>query len=154
LILITVGCLVLANTFLLGLGLTCIRIFSKIVEIPKHVIIPVIIVLSVIGSYAINNSITEIYWMIGFGILGYFFKMYDYPLATMVLGVILGPIIDNNFRRAVNMTQGNWGDFILSFFVNPITLVLLLFTIVMVLSQSKVKDKFVGFLKGKLFAKA
>lgn len=144
---VIVGCLVLSNIFLYIFGLTGIRIFSKIVEIPKSIIIPVIIVLSIIGSYSINNSIEDIYWMIAFGILGYFLKMYDYPVATMVLGVILSPIIDSNLRRAVDMAHGSFWGFISDMFTHPITLFLLLFIVLMAMSQTKAKDVIVAKMK-------
>jgi len=127
--------------FLVFFGLTGIRIFSKVVEIPKAIILPIIIVLSVIGAYSINQNVYDIYWMIAFGVLGYFMKMYDYPVATMVLGVILSPIIDANFRRAVAMEHGSLWGFAVSLFTHPISLILLMFIIFMVLYQAKSKYK-------------
>jgi putative tricarboxylic transport membrane protein len=143
---ILLGCMVLANVFLLVFGLTGIRIFCRIVEIPKHVIIPIIIMLSIIGSYSINNSVIDIYWMFFFGIIGYFFKMYDYPVSTLVLGVILGPIIDTNWRRAVDVSHGNLVEFLGGFFKSPISLVLFLFIVFMLL-PAKVRSGAVGLLK-------
>lgn len=102
-----VGSLVLANGFLYIFGMTGIRMFSKIVEVPKPIIIPIIVVLTFVGGYSIQNSIADIYWMIGFGIVGYFMKRYAYPVAPLVLGVILSPIIDSNFRRGVQMAHGS-----------------------------------------------
>ena len=67
---IIVGGMILANLFLLPLGLSGIRIFSKIAEVPKQLLMPVIIVLCVVGVYAINNSMIDIVWMTGFGVLG------------------------------------------------------------------------------------
>ena len=67
-----VGALLLANVFLYIFGMTGIRMFSKIVEVPKPIIIPIIVVLTFIGGYSIQNSIADIYWMIGFGITGLF----------------------------------------------------------------------------------
>ncbi|MDP3058087.1 MAG: tripartite tricarboxylate transporter permease [bacterium] len=132
-----VGCLILSNIFLYIFGMTGIKLFSKVVEIPKAIIKPIIVVLSIIGSYTINNNIVDIYWMIAFGVLGYFIKIYNYPVSTMVLGVILSPLIDSNFRRAVQMTRGSFVGFLQSLFVNPITLFLLLFIVFMVVSQSQ-----------------
>ena len=143
---IILGCLVIANIFLLIFGFTGIRLFCKIVEIPKAFIIPIIIMLSIIGSYSINNSVVDIYWMFFFGILGYFFKMYDYPVSTLVLGVILAPIIDNNFRRAIDICHGNLLEFIAGFFTNPISLVLLLFIVFMTLPDN-VKSGAVRLIK-------
>lgn len=120
-----VGALLLANVFLYIFGMTGIRMFSKIVEVPKPIIIPIIVVLTFIGGYSIQNSITDIYWMIGFGILGYFMKRYSYPVAPMVLGVILSPIIDSNFRRGVQMQHGSAFEFFNQMLSNRIPLILL-----------------------------
>ncbi|MBK9444287.1 MAG: tripartite tricarboxylate transporter permease [Comamonadaceae bacterium] len=120
-----VGALLLANVFLYIFGMTGIRMFSKIVEIPKPIIIPIIVVLTFIGGYSIQNSIADIYWMIGFGVLGYFMKRYNYPVAPMVLGVILSPIIDSNFRRGVQMQHGSAFDFFGQMLQNRIPLILL-----------------------------
>ncbi|MBL8317509.1 MAG: tripartite tricarboxylate transporter permease, partial [Burkholderiaceae bacterium] len=64
----TVGSLVLANIFLLIFGLTGIKIFAKVVETPKPILLPLILVLSAVGAYAINNSEADVYWMLGFGV--------------------------------------------------------------------------------------
>ena len=127
------GFLVVANFFVLIFGMSGIRMLSKLVEIPKVVIIPIIIILSIIGSYAINSSVIDIYIMFFFGILGYLLKMYDFPVSTMVLGVVLGPIIDTNWRRAVDTSHGEVSTFISGFFTNPISFALLLFIAFMVL---------------------
>ncbi|NTW70958.1 MAG: tripartite tricarboxylate transporter permease [Eubacteriaceae bacterium] len=136
-----VACLLISNIFLYIFGMTGIKLFSKIVEIPKAIITPIIIVLSIIGSYSISNSVTDIYWMIAFGILGYFFKTYDYPVAPMVLGLILSPIIDTNYRRAMALSHNNLGEFITGMFTNTISVVIILFIVVSLLSQSKYWEK-------------
>ena len=138
-----VGALLLANVFLYIWGMTGIRAFSKIVEIPKPYIIPIIAVLTFVGGYSIQNSITDIYWMIGFGILGYFMKRYDYPVAPLVLGVILTPIIDSNFRRGVQMAHGSAGDFFLGMLTNPVSLVILaIMLLTAVVSSPKLMQRF------------
>lgn len=144
-----VGALVLSNMFLYIFGMSGIRLFSKIVEIPKSIIIPIIIVLSVVGSYSINLNIADVYWMIGFGVLGYFMKMYDYPLAPMVLGVILSPLIESNYRRALSLTRGEVGPFLSGFVTNPLSLSLLAFMIIMVASQQDWKGLLAKFKKNK-----
>ena len=82
-------------------------------------------VLTFVGGFSIQNSITDIYWMIGFGIIGYFMKRYDYPVAPLVLGVILTPIIDENFRRGVQLSHGNAWGFFEGMVTNPVSLVIL-----------------------------
>ena len=134
-----VGALVLSNVFLYICGMTGIRLFSKIVEVPKPIIIPIIIVLTFVGGYSIQNSITDIYWMIGFGILGYFMKRFGYPVAPLVLGIILSPIIDSNFRRGVQMEHGSALDFFGAMFTNAVPLVLLgLMVLTAIVSNPKI----------------
>lgn len=123
---VIVGNLVLANIFLLIVGLTGIRLFAKIVEIPKAILMPLIIVFSAVGTYAIQNNVVDIYWMLGLGVLGYFMKLYDYPVGPVILGVILGPLIDVNFRRAVISVRSDMGSFFLDLVTNPISLILVL----------------------------
>jgi len=120
-----VGSLLIANVFLYIWGMTGIRAFSKIVELPKSMLIPIIVVLTFVGGYSIQNSIADIYWMIGFGIVGYFMKRYSYPVAPLVLGVILTPIIDSNFRRGVQLARGSATDFFLGMLTNTTSLIIL-----------------------------
>lgn len=134
---IIVSCLVLASVFLLVFGLTGIRLFTKIVEIPKGILMPLIIILSAVGSFAINHNLFDIFWMFGFGILGYFMKRYDYPVAPCVLGIILSDLLEENFRRGV-MLNGSVGNMLLSIFKSPISLVLFLAIVVMLVTQTGV----------------
>jgi putative tricarboxylic transport membrane protein len=119
-----VGNLVLATIFMLVFGLTGIRIFTKIVEIPKGVLIPLILLLSVVGAYAVQNSITDVYWMLAFGVLGYFMKLYGYQVGPVILGVILARLIDENWRRAIISEQEDLGRFFGSLLTSPLSLVL------------------------------
>ncbi|ESR27036.1 tripartite tricarboxylate transporter permease [Lutibaculum baratangense] len=132
----TVGCLTLANIFLLVFGLTGIRVFSKIVELPKGILIPLIIVLSAVGTYAVGNNPVDVYMMLGFGVLGYFMRMYGYPVGPVVLGIILGPLMDASFRRAMISERHMVGEFLLGFVTHPVSLVLTLFLAFIVLSQT------------------
>jgi len=131
-----VGALSLANICLLIFGLTGIRIFTKIVECPKGVLIPLIIVLSAVGTYAIQNNPVHVYWMLLFGIIGYFLKMYGFQVGPVILGVILGPMMDSNYRRAMLGARGDIGTFFWNFVSHPITLVLSIALVAMLLSQT------------------
>lgn len=73
-----VGNLTLANIFLLPMGLSGIRIFAKIVETPKAILLPLILILSTVGTCAIENNPVHVYWMLGIGVFGYFLKMYGF----------------------------------------------------------------------------
>lgn len=131
-----VGGLVMANMFLLVFGLTGIKLFTKIVEIPRAVLIPMIMLLSVIGAYAVNNSLTDVYWMLGFGVFGYFMRHYGYPLGPVILGVILSRLLDDNWRRAIISEREDLGRFFAGVFSSPLSTVLLISVIVIFLSQT------------------
>lgn len=132
----TVGSLTLANLFLLVFGLTGIRLFAKIVETPKAILLPLILVLSAVGAYAINNSISDVYWMLGFGIFGYFLKMYGYQVGPVILGMILGPLMDKSYRQAMISAEGNPLQFATEFFTAPLSAVILAALLLTILSQT------------------
>ena len=130
-----VGNLTLANLFLLVFGLSGIRVFSKIIECPKAVLIPLIVVFSAVGAYAFRNDPTHVYWMLGFGVVGYFMRSYGFQVAPIVLGLILGPMMDANFRRAMIGAREDLGVFFWEFIANPISLVLSIALVAMLMSQ-------------------
>lgn len=131
-----VGNLALANIFLLIFGLTGIRIFTKIVECPKAILIPLIIVFSAVGTYAIQNNPVHITWMLGFGVIGYFLKVYGFQVGPVILGVILGPLMDANYRRAMIGARGDVGTFLWDFVSHPISLVLTVALLTLLILQT------------------
>lgn len=128
----------IGNIFLLIFGFMGIKMFAKIVEVPRYILMPVIIILSTIGAFSINNNIADIYWMLIFGIIGYFFKNYNIPVGPVILGVILRPLIESNFRRGITLTDNNLLMFIVDMFKNPVSLVIILIIILMVVSQRNI----------------
>lgn len=131
-----VSLLVFASIFLVVFGLTGVKLFAKIVEIPKSILMPLIIILSVVGSFSLRKSLFDIFWMLGFGVLGYFMKRYEYPVAPCVLGVILCSLLENNYRRGVTL-EGSLGGLFGSIFTEPVALVLFLVIVAMFIGQSK-----------------
>ena len=136
-----IGAMFVGNIFLLILGFTGIKLFAKIVEVPKHILMPIIIILSVVGAFSINNSIMDVYWMIGFGILGYIMKLYHIPVAPTILGIILVDLIELNFRRAALTVGNSIPKLLLDFVSHPISLVLTVVIVGMVLSSCGVFRK-------------
>lgn len=130
------GALVMANACILLFGLTGVRIFTKIVEIPRAYLIPLIMLLSIVGAYAVNNAITDVYWMLGFGILGYFMRLYGYPLGPVILGVILSRLLDDNWRRAIISEREDLGALLSGILTSPLSLVLLLAVLFILFSHS------------------
>lgn len=130
---IIVGGMILANLFLLPLGLSGIKIFAKIAEVPKTILMPVIIVLCTIGVYAINNSMVDIIVMFIFGILGYFMRRHKFPVGPMVLGIILSSLIEKNLRRTFSLCKTT--PFFKLIFGSPLSTVLFLAIIVLIVVQ-------------------
>ncbi|MEH6391463.1 MAG: tripartite tricarboxylate transporter permease [Sulfitobacter sp.] len=145
-----VGALLTANVFMLLFGLTGIRIFTKIVEMPRSIIIPLILLLSIVGAYAVNNSITDVYWMLGFGVFGYFMRHYGYPLGPVILGVILSRLLDDNWRRAIISERGDIGRFFEGVITSPLSLTLFVAVLMIFISQTPLW----ATVKKRLFRKA
>src|SRR2546422_3133265 len=94
--------------------LTCVPLFSAILRVPFSIIAPVIIVICAIGAYTVHNSMFDVWLMVVFGVVGYAFKKLRYPLAPMVLALVLGDRAEENFRNAIKGSQGD----LLVFFSN------------------------------------
>ncbi|OFW64496.1 MAG: C4-dicarboxylate ABC transporter permease [Actinobacteria bacterium RBG_13_63_9] len=135
------GCMLLANVFLLIFGLSGIKLFAKIVEVRKGLLLPIIIMISIIGTYAINNSIYDVYWMLGFGVFGYFMKMYGFQTGPVILGVILGPLMETGYRQAMADQHNSILGFLSQLIVNPLSLVLTLSMVFMILGQTQAWSK-------------
>ena len=117
----------LACGFLLLFGLTVAPRLSRILTLPKEVLLPVVAVLCVIGSFACNNRLFDVWLMLFFGLLGFWMRRRGYPLAPMTLAMVLGGMMDSNFRRAISLaaSEEHW---LPALFGRPITLLLLAVT--------------------------
>lgn len=100
-----------ANTVMVLMGFSCIRIFTKVLSVPKTVLTPIIFVLCVVGSFAMRNNTFDILVMLIAGILGYFMNKIKIPTSPAILGLILGPMAEKNFRTALLKSSGNYGVF-------------------------------------------
>lgn len=129
--------MLVANIIMLGIGLIGIRFFCRIVEAPKMLMIPIIIFLSVIGAYAINNSMFDVGIAIGFGLLGFVFNKLDVPSSPILLAIILGPMAETNLRKSLLMFDGSWSFL----YERPIALGFILLAIFSVYSTMKMKKK-------------
>lgn len=131
-----VGALTLSNIVMLLFGLTGARVFTKVVEMPRAVLVPLIMLLSIVGAHAVNNAITDVYWMLGFGVLGCFTKLYGWPLAPVILGVILSRLLDDNWRRAIISEREDLGRFFMGILPSPLSLVLFLSVVLIFVSRT------------------
>jgi putative tricarboxylic transport membrane protein len=111
-----------ANVFMFILGILGIRLFTKIVSIPKYYLMPIIFILCIVGSYAINNSFFDVLVMMGFGVVGYFMQKVEMSGSPIVLAMILGPMAEENLRKALVISEGSPSIFLTS----PISLFFLI----------------------------
>jgi putative tricarboxylic transport membrane protein len=117
-----------------------IRIFVRLLSVPKSILFPLIIAISSIGAFAVNNRVFDIWSLLIFGLLGYAMEKFDYPLSPIVLGVILCPIAEVNLRRGLMITKGDFIPF-LTRPVSALFLGLTVFIIVMTFIKNKKSQK-------------
>jgi putative tricarboxylic transport membrane protein len=101
--------------------LTCVPLFAAILRVPFAIIAPVILVICAIGAYTVHNSMFDVYLMVFFGVLGYIFKKLDYPMAPLVLALVLGDRAEDAFRQSLLGSQGSMGIFFSNSLVGSIT---------------------------------
>lgn len=123
---------ILANIplFVIGLGLTRLCIYVTLV--PKMVVAVAIVVLSIVGSLAINNNMFDVWLMLGFGALGYVFDRARIPTAPLVIGLVLGSLLDTSLAQSLLIGQGSWMVFLKS----PVAAVLLLVALLSILQAT------------------
>jgi putative tricarboxylic transport membrane protein len=118
------GSLIVASICMLILQLLLIRFFTKIALVPQTVLVPVVIMLCVVGSYSLNNNIFDAWSLFLFGIAGFLLTKCNVPLSPMILGLILGHSFETQLFRALEMNSN-----LLVFFTRPISAILLLLTL-------------------------
>ena len=117
----------LGNIAGLIIVLTCVPFFAAILRIPFSIIAPIIVVICAIGAFTVHNAMLDIWFMMMFGVIGYVFKKLDYPMAPMVLALVLGDRAEDSFRQSMLMSQGSVDIFFSNGLVGGImTLALLL----------------------------
>lgn len=127
--------MIIANLIFLVFGLLTAKASAKLLGFKKEYVWTAIILLSVVGSFAINNSIFDVLIMLVCGVAGFFLKKNDFPLPPLILGLILGPMAESNLRRSLALTGGSYSVFV----TNPISLILLLFTVFALLGPVVIK---------------
>ncbi len=121
----------LATCAMFILGLSMVRSLVKVLQVPRTKLIPIIFTLCVIGSYALASRTFDIGVMIFFGVLGFLMREMDYPVAPMILGIILGNILDKNLRRALVISEGDFMPFI----SRPICMVLIILIVFAIIGR-------------------
>jgi putative tricarboxylic transport membrane protein len=101
--------------------LTCVPLFAAILRVPFAVIAPIILVICAIGAYTVHNAMFDVWMMMVFGLLGYVFKKLKYPLAPLVLAIVLGDRAESSFRQAMLVSQGDLSVFFANGLVGSLT---------------------------------
>jgi putative tricarboxylic transport membrane protein len=122
----------IGNFLLLVLNIPLIGIWVSILRVPYRALYPTILVLMCLGVYSVNNNTFDVFMMAGLGVLGYFMNIFNFPPAPMLLGFVLGPLVEENLRRALLLSRGDMMTFIerpISASVMAVTALLMIWTI-------------------------
>jgi putative tricarboxylic transport membrane protein len=126
-----VAMLTFATLAILVLGLALTRPLLLVIRIPRERLMPVVFVLCVIGPYAITQRMFDVWVMLFFGVVGFLLRRLDYPMAPMVLGIILGDLLDKNLRRGLTLSDGDLSPF----FTRPISALFCALTVATILAS-------------------
>jgi putative tricarboxylic transport membrane protein len=117
-----IASLYIANVALLVLNLPMVRVWIKLLDVPKPVLYTGILVFSLLGVYADTQNTFSMFMLLGLGVLGFLLRRFDFPLAPVVLGAVLGPLLEQEYRRSLAISVSDYSVF----FTRPISLVLML----------------------------
>jgi putative tricarboxylic transport membrane protein len=130
-----VASMLIGNVMLLILNLPMVGLWIRLLKVPYRLLYPAILLFCCIGVYSVNSQVFDIFLAAGFGALGFVFKRLDCPPGPLVLGMILGPTLEENMRRALLMSRGNAEIFLTS----PISLIMLLLAVVFIVVFARPK---------------
>lgn len=117
-----VASMYIGNVMLLVLNLPLVGVFTSILRIPQHILMALIILICVVGAFSVNNSLLDIWILFGTGILGYFLKKFGFNMAPLILGLILGPRLEETFIASLKMTRGDIWEIL----IRPLTATILI----------------------------
>jgi putative tricarboxylic transport membrane protein len=109
---------IIANIIMIPLGILCIKVSRRILKVPRNVLMPLILLFCIVGTFAINNSLFEVTVMLVAGIVAYVLEANRFPIAPAILGVVLGGMLEENFITSMIKSNGEFG----AFFARPIAL--------------------------------
>jgi putative tricarboxylic transport membrane protein len=118
--------MVVIQFVMLFLGMYATKVSPRILSIPYDLLMPVVVVLCVVGAYTLGNSLFDVLVAVIFGVVGYFMRKYNYPGAPLVLGIILGPMAEDNLNRALLTAHNDWSVLV----TRPISLTFLILSVV------------------------
>ncbi len=123
---------ILANLLMIPLGILCIKCARRVLQVPRNILMPVILMFCIVGTFAINNTLFSVQVMLVAGLVAYVLECNKFPIAPAILGVVLGGMLENNFITSMIKADGN----MLAFFSRPIAATLACVTILIWVSPS------------------
>lgn len=141
--------LIVSSVFMLVFERLGLPVFVKLLDIPKHILLPIIMVLCCVGAYSSNNRPFDVCCVLGFGILGLILKKLKMPSTPLIIGFILGSMFEENLRQALQASHGSWSIFV----TRPISLCFLLVAVISctLTVRKNLKDKKVAAMAGASF---
>ncbi|HET7875834.1 MAG TPA: tripartite tricarboxylate transporter permease [Methylomirabilota bacterium] len=112
----------IGNAILLILNLPLIGLFVRVLRLPQHLLLSLVVLLCFVGTYSVNNSLLDLWVLVGMGVLGYLLRKLGFEPAVVILALVLGPMLEKTLRQTLFMARGDWGSILL----RPLTLALLL----------------------------
>ena len=125
-----VASMYVGNAMLLVLNLPLVGMWAQLLRLPYNVLFPLIVLFSIVGVYCSSNNVFDVYVMVAFGILGYLMRKVGYEPAPLVLAFVLGPMLENNLRKAMILSQGDLSTFL----TRPISATCLVFAAALLLA--------------------
>jgi putative tricarboxylic transport membrane protein len=101
-----IASLFIGNVILLVMNIPLVGLFSRMLSVPNWVLVPAITVISMVGVYAVHSTVFDLVLMIGLGVFGYILRKLDFPLSALILGFVLGELMEDNLRRALSISAG------------------------------------------------
>ena len=123
--------LIMATIAILVFGIALSRVFALVLRVPRSLLMPVVFALCVIGPYALTQRVFDVWVMVGFGLLGFVLRRMDYPMPPLVLGIILGDLLDKNLRRGLTLSDGS----LVPFLTRPLSAAFALLVIATILAS-------------------
>jgi putative tricarboxylic transport membrane protein len=125
-----VASMYIGNVMLLVLNLPLIGMWVQLLKLPYNILFPLIILFTIIGVYCSSNNVFDVYVMVAFGILGYFMRKFGFEPAPLVLAFVLGPMLENNLRKSLILSQGD----LMTFIERPISAACLILALALLLT--------------------
>ena len=140
-----VAMMMFATLGILVYGLTLTRFMIRVLQVPQAIIMPIILVLCAIGTFALASRLFDVWVMVAFGLIGYLLRSFGYPMAPLVLGIVLGDLLEKNLRRGLVLSNGELTPFV----TRPISAVMFAAIVLIVAFRFEVVRRFARRLVGR-----